>query len=163
LAKWLTQTEGKKYRLPTEAEWEYVCRAGSTTQYPTGDDKSSLIGLANIFDLDAAKNWPKWQQFSLPIHDGFSFAAPVGKFLPNSFGVFDMHGNVWEWTNDLYGEKYYTHSPPNDPKGPVDGVVRVRRGGSWHTWPLYARCSFRNWNTEATRYTLVGVRLVMER
>jgi formylglycine-generating enzyme required for sulfatase activity len=162
LTKWLTKTEGHTYRLPTEAEWEYACRAGSKTQYYGGDEKSSLIGAANIFDIDAAKNWPNWQQFSLPVHDGFAFTAPAGNFAPNAFGLYDMHGNVWEWTNDFHDEKYYSNSPVNDPKGPVEGDVRVRRGGSWHTWPLYARCSYRNWNSETTRYTLVGIRLVME-
>jgi formylglycine-generating enzyme required for sulfatase activity len=162
LAQWLTKTEGKIYRLPTEAEWEYVCHAGNNTQYHTGDNPSSLIGSANIFDKDAAQNWEKWQQFALPTHDGFPFTAPAGKFLPNSFGVYDMHGNVWEWTNDLYDADFYKKSPVNNPQGAAKGEVRVRRGGSWHTWPLYARCAYRNWNTETTRYTLVGMRLVME-
>jgi len=162
LARWLSATEKRRYRLPTEAEWEYACRAGTRTQYYSGDAPASLSGVANVFDSDAAANWPKWQAFALPVADGFAFTAPVGQFAPNAFGLYDMHGNVWEWTADWYGAAYYAHSPRDDPQGPADGGVKVRRGGSWHTWPLYARCAYRNWNTPATRYTLVGIRLVME-
>ena len=64
--------------------------------------------------------------------------------------------------SDWYGEDYYAHASPADPTGPAQGEVKVRRGGSWHTWPLYARCSYRNWNTPETRYALVGIRLVRE-
>ncbi len=73
-----------------------------------------------------------------------------------------MLGNAWEWVADWHDEAYYTRSPASDPPGPDDGSVRVRRGGSWHTWPLYARCSYRNWNSAETRYTLVGMRLLRE-
>jgi formylglycine-generating enzyme required for sulfatase activity len=73
-----------------------------------------------------------------------------------------MHGNVWEWTADWHDEHYYARSPVDDPAGPADGTVKVRRGGSWHTWPLYARCAYRNWNSTDTRYTLVGIRLVLD-
>ena len=162
LARWLSTNEKRLYRLPTEAEWEYACRAGSRTQYHSGDAPSSLRDVANVFDADAALNWPKWQGFALSAADGFAFTAPVGQFTPNAFGLHDMHGNVWEWTADWYDDTYYARSPQDDPKGPADGGVKVRRGGSWHTWPLYARCAYRNWNTPETRYTLVGIRLVME-
>ena len=73
-----------------------------------------------------------------------------------------MLGNAWEWTADWHDEQYYAQSPANDPPGPASGSVRVRRGGSWHTWALYARCSYRNWNSAQTRYTLVGMRLLRE-
>lgn len=162
LAKWLTGREGRRYRLPTEAEWEYACRAGTRTQYHSGDAPESLGKVANVFDADAAVHWTKWKDFALSSHDGYPFTAPVGKFEPNAFGLHDMHGNVWEWTADWHDDNYYAHSPASDPTGPAEGVVKVRRGGSWHTWPLYARCAFRNWNSPETRYTLVGIRLVME-
>ncbi|QRR32376.1 formylglycine-generating enzyme family protein [Hydrogenophaga sp. YM1] len=162
LARWLTQQEGRTYRLPTEAEWEYACRAGGTGRYQHGDDPAGLVRVGNTFDEDAAANWPAWRDRALPGRDGHAFTAPVGSYAPNAFGLQDMHGNVWEWVSDWYGEDYYARSPPDDPKGPADGSVKVRRGGSWHTWPLYARCGFRNWNTVQTRYTLVGIRLVRE-
>ena len=160
MAHWLSATEGTTYRLPTEAEWEYACRGGMRTRYQGGNDPRSLLKSANVFDTDAAVNWPRWQQLALPGSDGFAFTAPVGSFEPNAFGLYDMHGNAWEWVADWYDEHYYAHSPQNDPQGPADGSVRVRRGGSWHTWAFYARASFRNWNTPQTRYTLVGMRLV---
>ncbi len=162
LARWLSKKEGKRYRLPTEAEWEYACRAGSRTRYHSGDDPQSLLTVANVFDADAATNWQRWQQYALSGHDGHPFTAPVGRFAPNAFGLYDMHGNAWEWTADYHDDNYYAQSPTDDPQGPVTGSVRVRRGGSWHTWAFYARCAYRNWNTPETRYTLVGMRLVRE-
>ena len=162
LARWLSRTEGVRYRLPTEAEWEYACRAGTRTRFSSGDAPESLSQVANVFDADSARDWPRWQAFALAVHDGYEFTAPVGSFAPNAFGLYDMHGNVWEWVADWYGEHYYSRSPLRDPKGPDHGRVKVRRGGSWHTWAFYARSSFRNWNTVTTRYTLVGIRLLRE-
>jgi len=162
LARWLSTVEGRRYRLPTEAEWEYACRAGGRGRYHHGDDPAGLLATGNTFDADAAVNWPHWRNRALGGHDGYAFTSPVGRFQPNAFGLYDMHGNVWEWVSDWYAADYYQSSPTADPTGPADGGVKVRRGGSWHTWPLYARCSFRNWNTPETRYTLVGIRLVRE-
>ncbi|MET0541793.1 MAG: formylglycine-generating enzyme family protein [Variovorax sp.] len=162
MARWLGEREHAVYRLPSEAEWEYACRAGTTTRYSSGDEPASLLGAAASFDQDTAARWPQWRAYALPGSDGHVFTAPVGSFAPNAFGLHDMQGNVWEWTADLYGETYYAQSPLQDPTGPVEGSVRVRRGGSWHTWALYARCAYRNWNTEQTRYTLVGMRMLRE-
>lgn len=162
MSQWLSKQEGKTYRLPTEAEWEYACRAGTSTRYYNGNEPESLTQIANTFDADAAQNWPAWQPFALKGHDGYAFTAPVGSFKPNAFGLYDMLGNAWEWTADWHDENYYAKSPVADPQGPADGSVRVRRGGSWHTWALYARCSYRNWNSAQTRYTLVGMRLLLE-
>ena len=170
MAAWLGRREGKRYRLPTEAEWEYACRAGSATRYHpvrgaddrAGNDPASLPEIANTFDADALNIWQRWASYALPGSDGHSFTAPVGSFAPNAFGLHDMLGNAWEWVSDWYGDHYYAVSPPRDPTGPAGGNVRVRRGGSWHSWALYARCSYRNWNSPQTRYTLVGMRLLRE-
>ncbi|MET0518143.1 MAG: formylglycine-generating enzyme family protein [Burkholderiaceae bacterium] len=169
LAAWLTQTEGRRYRLPTEAEWEYAARAGTRTRYSSGDDPQSLLRAANVFDADSARYWPRWQDMALAGSDGYAFTAPVASFAPNAWGLYDMHGNAWEWVSDWYGEDYYAESARaskngavDDPQGPADGNVRLRRGGSWHTWPFYARASFRNWNAPDTRYVLVGIRLLRE-
>lgn len=162
MAKWLSAKESRRYRLPTEAEWEYACLAGTSTRYAHGNDPQALLNSANVFDLDAADKWTRWREFAVRGRDGFAFTAPVGSFAPNAYGLHDMSGNVWEWVADWYSEDYYAKSAAQDPQGPTEGNVRVRRGGSWHTWPLYTRCSYRNWNSQQTRYTLVGFRLVRE-
>jgi formylglycine-generating enzyme required for sulfatase activity len=162
LAAWLSRTEGTTYRLPTEAEWEYSARAGTRTRYYGGNDPQNLLLIANTFDTQSKAQWPAFAQHALKGSDGHAFTAPVGSFAPNGFGLYDMHGNAWEWTADLYDENYYAQSPIDDPQGPKDGHVYVRRGGSWHTWPLYTRASYRNWNSPQTRYTLVGMRLLMQ-
>ena len=162
LAAWLSKTESRRYRLPTEAEWEYACRAGTRSRYSSGDEPRSLLGAANVFDASSAKNWPRWKLMAVDGDDGYAFTAPVGSFAPNPWGLYDMHGNAWEWVADWHGDKYYAQSPLDDPQGPAEGEVRVRRGGSWHTWAFYARAAYRNWNAPDTRYTLVGIRLVRE-
>ena len=166
LARWLSRIEGHRYRLPTEAEWEYACRAGSRSLYPHGDNPQQLVAAGNTFDQAAAPLWPRWRQHALVGNDGYAFTAPVGRFAPNAFGLYDMLGNAWEWVADWHGDTSYAEnaarSPATDPQGPPDGHVRVRRGGSWHTWAFYARCGYRNWNSPQTRYTLVGMRLVRD-
>ncbi|MEJ6001067.1 formylglycine-generating enzyme family protein [Paucibacter soli] len=162
LAAWLSKTEGRTYRLPTEAEWEYACRAGGRGRYHGGNAPESLARVANVFDQDSARLWPQWRAFALPHHDGYAFTAPVGSFAPNAWGLYDMHGNAWEWVSDWHGDDYYAQSPVDDPQGPTEGGVKVRRGGSWHSWSFYARAAYRNWNDPDTRYTLVGMRLVRE-
>jgi len=130
--KWLSRKEGKTYRLPTEAEWEYACRAGTTTRYYTGDDPETLAKAANVADATAKAKSPDRK-----------FTMPVGQFKPNAFGLYDMHGNAWQWCADRYADDYYGKSPADDPTGPDAGGARVHRGGSWGDWPVVARSAVR--------------------
>ena len=142
--KWLSKKEGKTYRLPTEAEWEYACRAGTTTRYYSGDDPETLAKVGNVADAAAKAKFPDWK-YTIKANDGYVFTAPVGKFKPNAFGLYDMHGNAWQWCADWYGAEYYAASPADDPTGPDSGNGRVLRGGSWNDRPYYSRSAFRYW------------------
>ena len=132
--RWLSKKEGKTYRLPTEAEWEYACRAGTTSRYYSGDDPETLAKVANVADATAKAKFPDWK-WTIKASDGYVFTAPVGQFKPNAFGLYDMHGNAWQWCADWYGKDYYGKSPADDPTGPDSGNVRVLRGGCWFNWP----------------------------
>ena len=140
--KWLSAKEEKTYRLPTEAEWEYACRAGTTTRFHSGDDPETLASVANVRDAAFTSRFPNVGS-AIAASDGFVFTAPVGQFKPNRFGLFDMHGNAWQWCSDWYGARYYSTSPVCDPLGPSAGTRRVLRGGSWGDLPIMARSSGR--------------------
>jgi formylglycine-generating enzyme len=140
--RWLSRKEGKTYRLPTEAEWEYACRAGTTTRYYSGDDPETLAKVANVADAAARAKRPFWEH-TIKASDGYAFTAPVGQFKPNAFGLYDMHGNAWEWCSDWYGEDYYGKSPTDDPTGPNTGDRHVLRGGSWIMEACFCRSATR--------------------
>ena len=160
--QWLSRKEGKDYRLPTEAEWEYACRAGSTTRYVGGDDPNGLDRIARTADAKGRNDFPDVAGLIIPKGDNQTFTVPVGSFPPNAFGLCDMHGNAWEWCADRYGEDYYASSPLDDPRGPDSGNLRVRRGGAWNSFPLWARTSFRNWNTPDSRCVNLGFRIALD-
>jgi formylglycine-generating enzyme required for sulfatase activity len=129
---WLSRKEGLSYRLPTEAEWEYACRAGTKTQYFFGDDPEGLAAVGNVADGMAKEKYPDWTR-AIAARDGYIYTAPVGRFRPNPWGLFDTHGNVEEWCADWYDRGYYKQSPVDDPPGRPDGtLLRVRRGGCWN-------------------------------
>jgi len=140
--KWLSKKEGKAYRLPTEAEWEYACRSGTTTRYYSGDDPETPAKVGNLPDATFKAKSPG-AKYTIKASDGYVFTSPVGSFKSNAFGLYDMHGNAWQWCADWYGAKYYDASPAEDPTGPASGTVRVLRGGSWVVGPIVTRSGYR--------------------
>jgi formylglycine-generating enzyme required for sulfatase activity len=153
---WLSRKDGATYRLPTEAEWEYACRAGTTTAYSIGDSSEELVKAGNIADATAKATFPDWPCVSSS--DGFVFTAPVGRFDANRFGLLDMHGNVWEMCSDWYGE--YSQDSVTDPQGPSSGPYRVFRGGSWYFEASHCRSACRcRGKGPALRLDVVGFRV----
>ena len=132
---------GRSYRLPTEAEWEYASRAGSSTAYCFGDDETRLGEYAWYYKNSG------------------STTHPVGEKRPNGWGLYDMHGNVWEWCNDWYGE--YPSGSVTDPTGASSGSLRVYRGGSWDSLAAGCRSAFRLRFVPSLRCNDLGFRLVL--
>ncbi len=158
--RWLGKKEGKTYRLPAEAEWEYTCRAGTTTRYAHGDDPEGLARVGNVADSAAKARFPAWP--AIDGKDGHVFRAPVGRFRANAMELHDMHGNVSEWCEDWYDADYYGQSSVEDPKGPASGAFRSLRGGSWVSPPHGARSAARYGNSPDYRYDGIGFRVVCE-
>jgi sulfatase modifying factor 1 len=146
--QWLSQKEGLPYRLPTEAEWEYACRAGTTTEFNIGD---SLPGKVYPDQPDNARDKKYW--------GAAPAAMNTGKTPPNAWGLYDMHGNAEEWCSDWYGP--YVNSPQIDPVGPAEGVFKVSRGGSVHTPPFYLRSANRLGSLPQDEHWRIGFRVVM--
>ena len=148
----LSAKDNKTYRLPTEAEWEYACRAGSDTRFSFGDSDSGLDKFA-------------WYRQNARIH-----THAAGRKRSNTWGLYDMHGNVWEWCADWYAKDYYGRSPASDPPGPAEDQAtpymgqphRVVRGGAWDTPPFNCRSAHRMHKPPQTRETGVGFRVVCE-
>jgi formylglycine-generating enzyme required for sulfatase activity len=169
-ATWLTSQSKKKaetvrYLLPTEAQFEYAMRAGATTRFATGDNPQSLDGHANVQDASLERRVPNLDYAKDPsfrFDDGVAFTAVVGSYPKNAFGLYDMHGNVFEWCRDWYDAKYYATAPDQDPPGPSSGSFRVLRGGSWYLAPFNVRCASRNNSTPENRGNSLGFRLVLE-
>ncbi len=157
-AKWLSQKTGQTYRLPTEAEWEYAARAGTTTSRFWGNDPDEACQYANVADLTAKKYRPHWTVFVC--NDGHAVSAPVGTYKPNAFGLYDMLGNVWEWCEDVYNSEAYSKLPKDNPVYEGTGEYRVMRGGGWSNGPLGIRSSHRVALSPDFGHHALGFRLV---
>ena len=134
--------EGQRYRLPTEAEWEYACRAGGQGAYTFGNDPSALLSFG-------------WYR-----ENSGGMTQATGQLRPNAWGLYDMHGNVWQWCKDFYKGKYYAESVTEDPKGPRCGRYRVVRGGSWYNEAKFCRSAHRSRYLPDEKSRLIGFRVV---
>ena len=186
--QWLSQKEKVKYRLPTEGEWEYAARAGVTTSYLGGNSASTVYAFGNVADAALEKAIPgmtlrqRIADLEPGKGDGFAFTAPVASRKPNAWGIYDTHGNVWEWCSDKYDAGHYqeitkghiNHDDPDtlpliaDPKGPDDtpnhkfGDWRVMRGGAWVTGPLSSRCASKSYGEAGDAFCYTGFRVVRD-
>ena len=147
----LSEKTGKTVGLPTEAEWEYACRAGTTTPFHTGETISTDQANYDGNSTYGSGGKGVYRQKT----------TAVGSFTPNAWGLYDMHGNVGEWCADWYDEDYYESSPADDPRGPENGHSRVLRGGAWLSMPLYCRSAIRPWFFPVEREAYWGFRVVL--
>ena len=157
---WLSRKSGKAVALPTEAQWEYACRAGTKTAYPWGDAPDAGKGWANCADQSLKKRLPnlpaEWKFFSWD--DGYVFTSPAGSFKANAFGLYDMIGNAWQWCADRYG--HYEIGAVTDPTGAETGGPVVR-GGSWGLNPWHCRSANRCELDKLERSDGYGFRVVV--
>lgn len=142
---WSRNADG--YRLPTEAEWEYACRAGTNTPFNTGENITT--DQANYYGSYPYKDVPRGQYRDSTV--------PVGSVPPNTWGLHEMHGNVWEWCWDWYGE--YASGPQTQPNGPTEGTYRVNRGGGWNDFGRHLRSAYRAAHTPSNRTFNIGFRV----
>lgn len=157
-ADWLSRKTGKEYRLPSESEWEYAARAGTLTPYYWGSDYDSVCTNANVADQKVKARFSNWAV--PPCNDRYLYTAPVGSYPANAFGLYDMTGNVWEWTEDCYRSSY-NFSPVNgEPMVDEECGQHVLRGSPWYLNQWSARMAYRGWGFPLLRDIGVGFRVV---
>ncbi|SDU57107.1 SUMF1/EgtB/PvdO family nonheme iron enzyme [Desulfobacula phenolica] len=152
---WLNQKSEQKFSLPTEAQWEYAARGGTKSMRFWGDSDSQACNYANV--ADKGSGWDP----SFACSDGYQFTAPVGTYLPNPFGLFDMLGNAWEWCEDVYDKNAYSKHDHNNPFITSGSAFRVDRGGSWDYLPKFLRAAYRRRDLTDYRDSFLGFRLTI--
>ena len=157
-ARWLSEQSGRFFRLPTEAEWEYAARGGTTGRNFWGDSPVDACRSANGADVTARSQWPDWT--TTDCNDGYRVSSPVGSFLPNAYGLYDMMGNAWEWTNDWYDSTYYFKNHKSNPHGPETGKLKIPRGGGWGNASECVRVADRNGFSPDFSILFLGFRLI---
>ena len=155
----LSQGDGKIHTLPTEAQWEYACRGGTTTEYNFGSSESELYKFGNYCDKSNTTGY-SWQDKRYD--DGYDKTAAVGSYRPNNFGLYDMHGNVWEWCRDWFDESYYSKGGTVDPENTQSTGFHLLRGGNWRNWASVCRSATRFKLTPGYRSNSVGFRVVID-
>lgn len=162
---WLSAKTGQRYRLLSEAAWEYAARAGTTTPRYWAGARDHACAHGNVNDLSrAAANAALSRAASEVFHceDGHRFTAPVATFTPNAFGLYDMIGNVWEWTADCFTANYDSASQDGAPRLDGDCTQRMNRGGSWADPPWRTRAAMREWDPPHGRYAQTGFRVARD-
>ena len=156
---WINKETSSNYSLPSEAQWEYAARSGSTTDYHFGNSKSDLCLYANVYD-EVGKNINRYGWRSAPCDDGEAKSSKVGKYKASLFGLYDMHGNVWEWVEDCWKSGYYNAPSNGEVFKNTKCEYRVTRGGSWYNIPLGVRSANRYWYMQTYRSFNLGFRLL---
>ena len=156
--EWLSRRTGAAYRLLSESEWEFVARGGTRTSRHWGDDVSEQCRYSNGADESAKRRDAGWTPVA-PCEDGYFVTSPVGRFVPNGFGLHDVLGNVWEWTRDCWNDGHGGASNDGRARERGDCSRRVLRGGSWSSFPPFLRSAHRHRNASGIRVNDVGFRV----
>jgi len=161
--QWLASETGRAYRLPSEAELEYVIRAGTTTAWPWGTSPDRGCSSANYGDRTQARVVPGWAWPTADCDDGLAFTAPVGQLALNEFGLLDVSGNVWEWTADCWNPSHAGAPPQGAARTTGECDKRVLKGGTWTNKPQWLRSATRVGNHVTYRTTIQGLRVALDR